>query len=245
MPHNIRRRASFAVVFMNCKNHPDRPATGRCSECGENFCEDCLSKFNQTDYCAACLKAEAAIVAARMVGGGKELSRMKRALVGCSVVLLGLVLIPMVLLVYPMFRLGDIGGCRANLKKLYQEALLVYAEENNGQFPPDNNNLKPLFDRGLVTNAEWFRCPGAIGLVQEGGGPRETSSSGFPPNSSYLYQGGLPLPGKGEPSQPLAWDRSPQHHRGKGINVLRTDGSIQFETKELSRFRLRKPSSRE
>lgn len=230
---------------MNCKNHPDRTATGNCSECGDSFCEDCLSKFNEKNYCASCLKAEAAVVAARMAGGGRELSRMKRSLVGCSVVLLALMLIPMVLLVYPMFKLGDIGGCRANLTKLYQEALLVYAERNDGQFPPDNNNLKPLFDRGLVKTAELFRCPGAIGLLQGEGGPRGPSSSGFPPNSSYLYQGGLRLPEKGEPAQPLVWDRSPQHHRGKGINVLRTDGSILFETKELSRFRLRKPSSRE
>ena len=170
---------------------------------------------------------------------------MKHALIGCSVVLLALVLIPMVLLVYPMFTLGDIGSCRANLKELYQEALLVYAKENNEQFPPDNNNLKPLFDRGLVKTADLFQCPGAMGLVQEGGGPGKASSSGFPPNSSYLYQGGLRLPGKGERAQPLGWDRSPQHHRGKGINVLRTDGSIHFETKELFRFRLRKPSSKE
>ncbi|MDP2898258.1 MAG: B-box zinc finger protein, partial [bacterium] len=138
---------------MNCKNHPDRPATGRCSECEESFCEDCLSKFNQRDYCGACLKTEAAIATAKMAGSGEELARMKHTLVGCSMVLLALVVIPMLLLIYPMFRLGDIGRCRANLKKLYQEALLIYAEQNNEQFPPDNNDLKPLFDKGLVKTA--------------------------------------------------------------------------------------------
>jgi hypothetical protein len=180
-----------------------------------------------------------------MAGGGEELARMKHTLVGCSVVLLALVVIPMLLLIYPMFRLGDIGKCRANLKKLYQEALLIYAEQNSEQFPPDNNDLKPLFDKGLVKTAELFRCPGVKNSFDEAGGPGGFQGSGFPPGSSYLYQGGLSLPGKGERAQPLVWDRSPRNHRGKGINVLRSDGSIRFERKELSRIRLRKLTSRE
>ncbi|MDP2896548.1 MAG: hypothetical protein Q8Q12_08305, partial [bacterium] len=79
----------------------------------------------------------------------------------------------------------------------------------------------------------------------EAGGPGGFQGSGFPPGSSYLYQGGLSLPGKAERAQPLVWDRSPRNHRGKGINVLRSDGSIRFETKELSRIRLRKLTSRQ
>jgi hypothetical protein len=224
---------------MNCKNHPDKPAAGECSECGEAFCQECLSQFKEKDFCAACLQAEAAFASAQMAGGAEELARMKRTLIGCSVVLLILVIVPMLLLIYPMFKLGDIGRCRANLKTIYKEALLVYAEENGGWFPPDNNDLKPLFDQGLVKNAVVFRCPGTdVGLhaTSDGSG----SSQAFPPGSSYLYQGGLRLPDNKESPKPVLWDRSRRNHRGKGINVLRTDGSVKFETKELSRYRLRK-----
>lgn len=167
------------------------------------------------------------------------MARMKRTLIGCAVVLLALVIIPMFLLIYPMFKLGDIGRCRANLKTIYEEGLLVYAEQNDGWFPPDNNDLKPLFEKNLVKNAELFRCPGAKGMFGGTGGATG-SAQAFPPGSSYLYQGGLSLPERKEPARPLLWDRSRRNHRDKGINVLRTDGSVRFETKRLSRIRLRR-----
>ncbi len=224
---------------MHCKNHPDRPATGKCSQCGEDFCPECLSQFKDEDYCPACLKAEAALASARMPGGTEELARMKRALIGCSVLLLALVIVPMVLLIYPMFKLGDIGRCRVNLKTVYEDALLRYAEENEGWFPPSNDDLKPLFEKGLVRSVDLFRCPGAKDTLRAT--PSNSSSAPvFPPESSYTYQGGLRLPERQESPKPLLWDRSPTNHRGKGINVLRTDGSVEFERKNLSRFRLRK-----
>ncbi len=226
---------------MNCRKHPEKPATGQCAGCGEEFCEDCLSQFSGKEYCAACLKAEAALASARLAGGGDELARMKKAMIGCAVVLMALVMIPMVLLIYPMFKLGDIGRCRDNLKRIHR-ALVTYAEQNDGQFPPDNNGLKPLFTGGCLADAGVFRCPGAKGVFGEMGDLASPAASArsFPPGSSYLYQGGLTLPRRGEAYKPLLWDRSTRNHRGKGINVLRTDGNVRFETKGLSRIRLRR-----
>ncbi len=193
------------------------------------------------DYCAACLKAEAALASMKMAGGGEELARMKRTLIGCAVVLLVLVVIPMLLLVYPMFKLGDIGRCRDNLKRIYG-ALTSYAKENDGWFPSDNNDLRPLFEENLLSDFDSFHCPGTkdmSGGIGDVGGPAASGQT-FPPGSSYLYQGGLSLPDKGETALPLLWDRSPRNHRGKGVNVLRADGAVRFETKELSRIKLRK-----
>ncbi len=226
---------------MNCKNHPEKPAAGKCAGCGEDFCEDCLSQLSAKDYCAACIKAEVVLASARMGGGERELARMKRTLVGCAVALIAALAIPMFFLIYPVFRLGDVGRCRGNLRAIYT-ALALYAKQNDGAFPARNNDLLPLFTAKLLKDTNVFRCPGSRGAFGEmaGMGDSLASAHSYPPGSSYLYQGGLHLPGKGEPPEPAMWDRTPKNHRGKGVNVLRSDGTVKFETKELSRFRLRK-----
>lgn len=226
---------------MNCKNHPDREAVGKCASCEEEFCQECLSQYQGKDYCAPCLKAEVTIATARFGGGGDELARMKKSLIGCSVVLLLVVLTPMFLLIYPYFKLGDVGRCRANLKKIYK-ALVVYAKENDGWFPPDNNDLKVLFTEDHLDHLKdmkLFFCPGAKGMSPTIGPMGDSTRPGqkFPPGMSYNYQGGLPEQKKSP--KPLMWDRSSGNHRGKGINVLHTDGAVKFK-KGLSRIKLRR-----
>lgn len=39
---------------MQCKNHPDLTATGRCSGCQEAFCHNCLIEINGKQYCGSC-----------------------------------------------------------------------------------------------------------------------------------------------------------------------------------------------
>ncbi len=170
------------------------------------------------------------------------MARMKRSLIGCTVVLIALVLIPMFLLIYPYFKLGDVGRCRANLKKIH-EALVVYAKENDGWFPPNNNDLRPLLTSHYIQDWKLFICPGAKkskSTTME----KMSASTGFggtfPPGMSYLYQGGLSVPEKDETAKPLMWDRSSRNHRGKGINILRADGAVKFTTKGFSRIRLHK-----
>jgi hypothetical protein len=226
---------------MNCKNHPESSAKGTCASCGDCFCEECLSLFNEEEFCPACLKAEVVLATSRMGGSARELVRMKRTLTGCAVILLALAVIPMVILIYPVFRLGDVGRCRDNLKRIHA-ALVRYSEENEGRFPPENNDLGPLFEGEFLKDVKVFRCPGTKRFLGKGGSSLSLSYSSreFPSGSSYLYQGGLLLPEADEASTALLWDRSPRNHRGKGINVLGTDGAVKFETKELSRIRLRR-----
>lgn len=226
---------------MNCKNHPDKQAAKECASCEEVFCEDCVSDYRGKTYCGPCQKAEVALATTHPGSDAADLARMKRSLIGCSVVLLALLLIPMFLLIYPCFRLGDVGRCRTNLKEVY-EALVSYAEENDRQFPPENNNLSPLFSSKYRKHldAKIIHCPGAGGDTNRTGRLSDSAESGslFPQAMSYLYQGGLSLPRKGERAKPLMWDGNSRNHRGKGINVLYTDGTVEFKTKGLSRFRL-------
>ena len=39
---------------MNCKNHPDVQAAGRCAGCAEPFCRNCLVDIKGQKYCGSC-----------------------------------------------------------------------------------------------------------------------------------------------------------------------------------------------
>jgi hypothetical protein len=39
---------------MQCKNHPDVPASGRCAGCSEPFCNNCLIELQGQKYCGSC-----------------------------------------------------------------------------------------------------------------------------------------------------------------------------------------------
>lgn len=39
---------------MQCKNHPETDATGRCSGCQEPFCSNCLVEIQGKKYCGSC-----------------------------------------------------------------------------------------------------------------------------------------------------------------------------------------------
>lgn len=39
---------------MECRNHPETTASGRCTGCAEPFCENCLVPIQGKQYCAAC-----------------------------------------------------------------------------------------------------------------------------------------------------------------------------------------------
>jgi hypothetical protein len=51
---------------MNCKNHPDTRAAGRCVGCAETFCRNCLVDIKGQKYCASCkvmaLQGQSAVV---------------------------------------------------------------------------------------------------------------------------------------------------------------------------------------
>ena len=39
---------------MQCKNHPQNVAVGRCAGCAEPFCSDCLVPIHGQQYCGSC-----------------------------------------------------------------------------------------------------------------------------------------------------------------------------------------------
>lgn len=39
-----------------CKNHPQKDAVGACIKCGNFFCEECLIKVRNKNYCKECVE---------------------------------------------------------------------------------------------------------------------------------------------------------------------------------------------
>jgi hypothetical protein len=61
-----------------CPNHPDKLACGRCNDCGENFCDECLTAYTLNTQneravlylCPNCLRKRRAEKANAMIVGG-------------------------------------------------------------------------------------------------------------------------------------------------------------------------------
>lgn len=95
--------------------------------------------------------------------------------------------------------------CQANLKQIWA-ALVLYAQEHQGRFPP-GNDLAPLFP--YLGTEEVFHCPLEA---------RFGSAHG-----SYVYQGGFGL--DSDPRIPLA--RCLYNHSG-GYPFLFADGKVKW-----------------
>jgi hypothetical protein len=72
---------------MQCKNHPEIPATDRCAGCAEPFCPDCLVTMNGQKYCASCkvmaLRGQAPVIVEEATIPCKEASEaLKYAIIG-------------------------------------------------------------------------------------------------------------------------------------------------------------------
>jgi hypothetical protein len=55
-----------------CRNHPDRPAKGRCMACKGFFCADCLTQVEGKFYCAACAASRSPVTDARLVAAAAK-----------------------------------------------------------------------------------------------------------------------------------------------------------------------------
>ena len=96
--------------------------------------------------------------------------------------------------------------CAENLREIGL-AMYIYAQENNGQFPPD---LKTLYDGKYLTNETLLDCP-----VHPGKGSLE--------NPDFFYTGGLSI---NSPSlAPLVRDKEGNHF-GRGKNILYVNGTV-------------------
>jgi prepilin-type processing-associated H-X9-DG protein len=112
--------------------------------------------------------------------------------------------------------------CASNLRQIGQ-AILLYANENQGQCPPRFEDLLLTEDIG----SEVFTCPSSNDTMAPGTTPQaqaQNLSTGG--HLSYIYLGaGHAL--NSSPTAVLAYEPL-SNHAGGGINVLYFDGTVTF-----------------
>ncbi len=104
--------------------------------------------------------------------------------------------------------------CKSNLRQIGL-ACLMYADDNNGFFPPHFAALVPVY----VDNARIFSCNRNPSRWRDFNGGRATAAS-----SSYAYVGGLSASAPFEVI--LAYDRTP--HNRAGRYVLFADAHVEW-----------------
>ena len=116
---------------------------------------------------------------------------------------------------------GRRASCASNLQQIGM-ALLTYANTAKGQFP---DSLGVLVRDGTVTPG-MLVCPSSRDTPAPGATAAEQYANlSKVGHQSYVYIGrGLTVT---SPRQPLAYEPM-SHHAGDGINVLYTDGTVQF-----------------
>jgi prepilin-type N-terminal cleavage/methylation domain-containing protein/prepilin-type processing-associated H-X9-DG protein len=121
--------------------------------------------------------------------------------------------------------------CLSNLRQL-GTALHLYAMDNGGRFPPEDENWVPILPN--TKNSAVFTCPSETGPGKAWNAAR-TSGPPWPAvsYSSYQYLGGLANDGWSE--QPLGADWAAWHMEGG--NVLYLDGRARWvPARELPRL---------
>jgi prepilin-type N-terminal cleavage/methylation domain-containing protein len=98
-------------------------------------------------------------------------------------------------------------NCANNLR-IISLGLHMYAAEHNGKFPPDLAALYPTY----IKDAKAFDCP-------------SSKTVGTPEKPDYVYIANLK--GSSPGSEMIACDAD-GNHRGKGKNILKVGGSVDW-----------------
>ena len=111
----------------------------------------------------------------------------------------------------------------------------MYAEDFEGNLPPDNNNFTLLaeWNRARV-ELRWFACPAAKNTVNVVADLNDAGAATNSTGMSYFYRGGLRLPPEGNVigKTPLMWDQSRANHR-KFVTVFYLNGDIETIKKDF------------
>ena len=108
--------------------------------------------------------------------------------------------------------------CLRQLRALGQ-AILMYANENHGLYPPDLRALRRSQDISL----EFLCCPAMHDA-------HATESN--PDHADYIYLNWSKFPRSDDwqtNPYPVLYDRSTSYHQGRGINILFADGSVYWD----------------
>lgn len=120
--------------------------------------------------------------------------------------------------------------CASNMRQIGQ-AILLYANEHKGQYPPDLGTLVMTED----ITVECFVCPGGATRIppnRAGMKPQELADW-VNKNSDYVFAGqGLNM--NKAPAEQVVLYEKPQAHRNDGMNMLYADGHVEFQVQRMA-----------
>jgi prepilin-type processing-associated H-X9-DG protein len=111
--------------------------------------------------------------------------------------------------------------CQRNLRQIGQ-GILLYTNENRGNYPPDLGTLAAQED----LTASDFVCP-ATADVAPAHLPPDQIAKWVNDHSDYIYTGAGLKQGD-NPAIVVAYDKEANHH-GDGLNLLFADGHVEFQ----------------
>jgi hypothetical protein len=166
-----------------CVNHPDIIAAGKCNDCGENFCEQCLSVYDLIDntftneqvklyLCPDCLKRRYASRAnAGILGGGLVLAVGVLALAVFAPVAPLVALVPMAFTVllgvgflsYGFWEMGKVSGENTIESLRIQNERRQEEEERSASFDLEAENA---YDRLIAYYVNHWGASEGLSLLE-------------------------------------------------------------------------------
>ena len=116
-------------------------------------------------------------------------------------------------------------ACASNLRQMSMAAIM-YANDNNGQFPQDFAQMLPYVKEPRV-----FLCPatGRTVPAEVAAGAPEQKAKWVNENADYVYLGAKQrLEGPGQPATTILIYEKLENHRGEGINIAFADGHVEW-----------------
>jgi len=92
-------------------------------------------------------------------------------------------------------------------------ALTMYAQDHNGQLPPELTALTPRY----LHDTDIYRCPRVVAAEKQWPGAVDRTLVG---GTDYAYRSGLA--NDDHPREAVVWDREPWHRHGANVLYLST-----------------------
>ncbi len=197
-----------------------------CETCGRSVDVEEITRLRGKFYCPDCIDGAIAACMAPTFRQSYDVRSVRCLVVGCAILFFVFIAGATLVMILTYTRFDTELACRSRLEGHLYKAIVLYARANN-TYPPENNDLRPIYAEEYTTNFHLFVCPGTTNVVTTIQHLKDDSASPKGPGMSYFYQGGYSFWGEeGDEERPLVWDQGVDNHKGRGVNVVYKDGHL-------------------
>ena len=197
----------------------------KCETCGRLVEVEEITTARGKFYCPDCVDGAIAMESILPFREKYDNRAIRWTVLGCGILLLAVVLGSTLLLILTYMRLDTEIECKARMGRLYQKMVAYAGDADYNAYPPENNDLRPLYTSEYTTTFSLFICPGTKNVVTAVRHLNDESAAPEGEGMSFFYQGGYSFVNEeGDRKRPLFWDQSPANHKGRGVNILFKDG---------------------